>query len=201
MHPVTHFLAGWAVGNAAGLGRRDRAIVAVAGAAPDLDGLGWVVEAVTFNSDTPLLWYIDYHHVLGHNIGFCLLYCAAAMWLGKRRMLVGGAAFLSFHLHLLFDLAGSRGADGYQWPIPYLLPFSDAWQITWSHQWRLGAWQNDALAFTLVLLTIYLAWRRGYSPVGIVSPAADTKFIDTLRARFGKPGENRKARGLDGKSY
>ena len=136
MHPVTHLLAGWAIANAADLDPRDSAIVAVAGAAPDLDGLGWVVEAATFNTDTPLVWYSEYHHVLGHNIGFCLLYCAVALLLGHRRLLVGVTAFLSFHLHLLFDLAGSRGADGYQWPIPYLKPFSDAWQLVVSRDAR-----------------------------------------------------------------
>lgn len=187
VHPVTHLLAGWAIANAADLDPRDSAIVAVAGAAPDLDGLGWVVEAATFNTDTPLVWYSEYHHVLGHNIGFCLLYCAVALLLGHRRLLVGVTAFLSFHLHLLFDLAGSRGADGYQWPIPYLKPFSDAWQLTWSGQWRLGAWQNDALAALLMFVMLYLAWRRGYSPLAVFSRGADQKFIDTLRARFGVP--------------
>ena len=187
MHPATHFLAGWALANAADLDPRDCAIVAVAGVVPDVDGLGWVVEAATINTDNPLLWYGEYHHVLAHNLGFALLFCGLALLTGNRKRLLGVWALVSFHLHLMFDLAGSRGADGYQWPIPYLQPFSDAWQLTWSGQWRLGAWQNDAIAAFFLFVMIYLAWLRGYSPLGIFSISADQKFVDALRLRFGAP--------------
>lgn len=187
MHPATHFLAGWALANGVDLDPRDCTIVALAGIAPDLDGLGWVVEAATYNSDAPLLWYSDYHHVLGHNIGFCLLFVALALAPSNRRLAVGVTAFVSFTLHLILDLVGSRGTDGYQWPIPYLEPFSDAWQLTWSGQWDLVAWQNDAIAFLLMFVMLYLAWRRGYSPLGIFSQRADRKFVGALRGRFGVP--------------
>jgi len=53
MNPVTHFLGGWAVANTARLGRRDRALVAIAGAAPDADGFGIVAEWLTKNSEHP----------------------------------------------------------------------------------------------------------------------------------------------------
>ena len=187
MHPVTHLLAGWAVGNAADLDPRDTAIVALAGVVPDIDGLGWVAEELTWDTETPLLWYSEYHHVL-HNIGFALVCGAVALALSHRRVRTGLLAFLSFHLHLLFDTAGSRAADGYQWPISYLQPFSDSVQLTWSGQWLLGGWQNDVLAAVLLALTLYLAWRRGYSPLGMLSRRADKAFVDTLRARFGPPG-------------
>lgn len=83
MSPVTHFLTGWVVANCSRLDRRERAIVALACVAPDLDGLA-------------------------------------------------GLAFLSFHIHLVEDTLGSRGPDGYQWPIPYLAAFSTKLLLTWS---------------------------------------------------------------------
>ncbi|MDB6125643.1 MAG: rane-bound metal-dependent hydrolase [Pedosphaera sp.] len=70
MSPVTHFLIGWITANTADLNRRDRAIVTVAGIIPDLDGIGIVAEVLTRNSAKPLTWWSDYHHVLGHNVGF-----------------------------------------------------------------------------------------------------------------------------------
>ena len=43
------------------------------------------------------------------------------------------------------------------------------------------------LSNVLLGLAFHLAWRRGFSPVGIVSPRADRVFVDTLRGRFGAP--------------
>lgn len=191
MHVGTHFFAGWLVAAAApGLGRRERGMIALAGVAPDLDGLGIVAEYATVNWARPLPWYSLYHHVLGHNLGFALVVTAAVALLARTRRAVAAAlAFVSFHLHLLFDLAGSRGSDGYQWPIPYLAPFSSRWQLSWNGQWWLGAWQNTALTVGLLLLTVALAWRAGYSPAMLVSDRADRVFVRTLRARFGDPNQ------------
>jgi inner membrane protein len=137
MSPVTHFLVGWITGQWTKPDEhRDRAIVALAGVAPDLDGLGIIPELLTRNTDYPLLWFSEYHHVLGHNIGFALVVGALAFAFSTRRTMSAALAFLSFHLHLLCDVLGARGPDGEQWPIPYLAPFSQAWQITWEHQWN-----------------------------------------------------------------
>ena len=85
MNPVSHFLIGWGVANTADLNRRDRAAVTVAGIIPDIDSLGIIAEKLTLDSDRPLLWWTEYHHVLGHNIGFALLVTAAAFALAARR--------------------------------------------------------------------------------------------------------------------
>ena len=50
MSPVNHFLAGWALANAAGLNSRERMLVTVAGVIPDLDGFGIVVDLATRHS-------------------------------------------------------------------------------------------------------------------------------------------------------
>lgn len=188
MHVGTHFFAGWLVAvGPESLTRRERGLIAFASVAPDLDGAGIVVEQLSANWSRPLPWYSLYHHVLGHNIGFALLFAAVTYALSRRRLFAAALAFLSFHLHLLFDLAGSRGSDGDQWPIPYLLPFSNAWQLTWSGQWTLSSWQNGALTGVLIALTVWAAWRFGRSPLGLFSPRADAVFVETLRARFGRP--------------
>ena len=183
MSPVTHLLVGWMVAQA-GRTRKERAIIALAGVAPDLDGIGIVPEVLTAHSKHPLMWFSEYHHVLGHNIGFALL-CAVIVYLLCRSWKVTALAFLSFHLHLFCDLIGARGPDGYQWPLPYLSPFSDKMQLVWHGQWALNAWPNFAITFALLIATFYLAWRRGFSPVEMVSLKWDAEFVRTLRQRFG----------------
>ena len=184
---MTHFLVGWMVANVPrGIGRRERAAIALAGAAPDLDGLGAIAEVATRNSAHPLTWFSDYHHML-HNLLFALVVATVALAVARqRRWLTAGLALLSFHLHLLGDIVGARGPDGYGWPVPYLSPFSH-WTWTWSGQWPLNGWQNFAITGVCLALTFYLAWRRGYSPLEIVSPKADAALVGALRARFPLP--------------
>jgi inner membrane protein len=189
MHLPTHLLTGWALANAMPLERRDRAIVTLAGIAPDIDGLGFVVEYTPLNQLIPLHWFSDYHHVLAHNLGFGLLITVIALMICRRRFFAPVMVFVSFHLHLLADIVGSRGPDGYQWPIPYLLPFSDKWQLTWQGQWALVSWQNISITILFLILTIWLAWKRGFSPLEIISQRADARVVETLRARFGMPKE------------
>jgi hypothetical protein len=187
MSPITHFLIGWSVGCLAPLKTRDRAIVAVAAVAPDLDGLGAIAEVATRNSDEPLLWFSEYHHVLGHNLGMALAVMVVAFLAAERRWLTAVMAGLSFHLHLLGDIVGGRGPDGYEWPIPYLLPFSNAWELTWSGQWALNAWPNFVITGVVLWFTFYVAWKRGASPLEMVSAKANSAFVTTLRRRFGEP--------------
>ena len=184
MSPVTHLLAGWLVASAANLNRRERALVTVAGVIPDLDGLGLIAEVATRHSARPLTWWSDYHHVLGHNLGFALLVSAAAFVVARRRWTTAALVCLSFHLHLLGDLVGARGPDGHQWPIPYLLPFSDAWNLVWSGQWALNGWPNLLLTALGLGITLRLAWQRGYSPLELISSRADRALVGALRRRF-----------------
>lgn len=184
MSPVTHFLVGWVVANADGLNRKERVAVTVAGIAPDIDGIGIVAEVFTRDSQHPLTWWSDYHHILGHNIGFGLLVTAIGFAVATQRRKTAALVFLSFHLHLLGDLVGARGPDGYQWPIPYLLPFSNAWHLTWQGQWALNAWPNFVITGLALAVTLFLAWKRGYSPLEMLSTRADKTFIETLRQRF-----------------
>ena len=183
MSPVTHFFTGWVFANCARLNRKDRALVTLACVVPDIDGLGIVPEILTRHSQHPLLWFSLYHHSL-HNLAFALVVAALAFAIATRRWITGLLVLLSFHLHLLEDVLGSRGPDGDQWPIPYLAPFSSAVQLTWRGQWGLNAWPNVVITIALVLVTLWLAWSRGFSPLEMISAKADAGLVNALRQRF-----------------
>ena len=187
MSPITHFLTGWVVANSTQLNRRDRILVTLAGIVPDLDGLGIVAEIATENTSNFLPWWSQYHHVLCHNIGFGLMVTVTVFLASVRRWTSALLTLLVFHLHLIGDLVGAKGPDGYQWPIPYLLPFSNRWQWVWDGQWALNAWPNITFTALLLILTFYQAWKRGYSPLEMISTKADAAVVETLRRKFGLP--------------
>jgi inner membrane protein len=183
MSPVTHFLTGWVLANSGSLSRGERALVTFACVVPDVDGIGIIAEYLTRNSQHPLAWFSSYHHSL-HSLTFAVVVTAVSFAFATQRWKTAGMVFLSFHLHLLEDLLGSRGPDGYQWPIPYFAPFSRSWELSWRGQWALNAWPNFALTITLLMAVFYLAWLRGFSPVEMVSVKADAAFVEALRKRF-----------------
>ena len=189
MSPVTHFFSGWVFANCFDLGRRDRALVTFACVVPDIDGLGIIPELLTRNSAHPLLWFSLYHHSL-HNLLFSVVIGAIASTLATQKWKTSLLALLSFHLHLFEDLLGSRGPDGYQWPITYLAPFSSSLQLVWRGQWSLNAWQNVPITIVLVLITLWLAWWRGFSPLEMLSTSADSTLVATLRQRYPRSLKN-----------
>lgn len=187
MNILTHALIGWGLATAApSLTRAERGWVVAAAVASDVDGLGLVAELATRGSEHPLFWWSEYHHVLCHNVLFAGLISAGA-WLFTRKAVVALLVALAVHLHLLGDLIGSRGPDGYQWPIPYLWPLSDSPALTVPWQWQLNAWPNIALSIVLLGYTFWFAWRHGSSPLELVSRRANTAFVQALRRRFSSP--------------
>jgi len=150
---------------------------------PDVDGLGIVAEILTRHSRHPLLWFSRYHHAL-HTLLFALVVAVGAFCISNRRWIAASLAFVAFHLHLLEDLVGSRGPDGFNWPIPYLFPFSDRWIWTWGGQWKLNDWPNMTLTIGLLCVTVWLAAKRGFSPVDLFSHGADRSVVAALRKRF-----------------
>lgn len=213
MSPVTHLLAGWMLASAApSLSRREKAAVVLAGIAPDIDGLGIIPELLTrpgsatagalahLGVSHPLLWFSEYHHSL-HTLAFAVAVTIAAWLISTGQDFASGPAmrprpqpihpgttaalaFLSFHLHLFCDLIGSRGPDGYAWPIPYLRPFSNSLQFTWSGEWALNGWQNFTITFLLLLATFWIAWAYASSPLELLSEKANQALVRTLRSRF-----------------
>jgi len=185
--PVTHFFTGWVFANLFRLDRRDRALVTVASVAPDLDGLGIIPELLTRNSAHPLLWFSQYHHSL-HTLAFAVVIAVASAVVGNQKWKTAALAFVSFHLHLIEDVLGSRGPDGYQWPIPYLKPFSDRLQLVWHGQWALNAWPNVAITVGLLLATFYFTWKKGLSPLEMFSSRAELAYMRAFRYRFPNGG-------------
>ena len=185
MNVIEHFFIGWCVASGSPhLSDRERMIITAAAVIPDIDGLGLLVEVPTRNTAHPMLWWTDYHHILAHNVGFALLVAIAAFVLARHRLQTTFLALLSFHTHILGDILGARGPDGYQWPIPYFLPFSRTPVLSWDGQWALNGWQNFVITGIALAATFVLAWARGYSPIGMISRRADEIFVRTLRARF-----------------
>lgn len=180
-------LIGWGGAQAVPLDRRDRAIVTIASVAPDIDGFGILPELITRGTSHEVFWWTEYHHTLCHNLVSAVIFTAIATFFAHAKRRTAIMAFISFHLHLLGDVIGARGPDGYQWPIPYWLPFTDKYQWSWDGQWALNAWQNFAITIPLLIFTIWLAWKAGRSPLEIVSQRANDGFVSALRGRFGMP--------------
>jgi membrane-bound metal-dependent hydrolase YbcI (DUF457 family) len=181
MSPVTHFLTGWVLANCSRLERRDRAIVTIATVIPDVDGLGIIPEILTRNSSHPLLWFSEYHHSL-HSLLFAVIVSICAFALASLKWKTALLAFVAFHVHLAEDLLGSRGPDGYPWPIPYLKPFSSRMQLAWHGQWSLNGWQNYLITMILIVATLWIAKRKGVSPVEIFSVKTDKQVVKAFGA-------------------
>ena len=201
-------------GRPTSLTRREKTLVVAAAVAPDLDGAGIIPELLTRNSSHPLLWFSQYHHTLHTLAFALVCTLAAYLIAGPlanfssaqrpqptppsdslrsrspgRRSpthpwLTALLVFVSFHLHLLCDLIGARGPDGYQWPIPYLRPFSSAWQLTWHGQWALNGWQNFLITGIFLAVTLWIAGKYGSSPLELISEAANRAFTQALRQRL-----------------
>jgi len=183
MSPITHFLVGWAALEKAVPARRDKAIVAVAGVVPDLDGLGIVVDFATRTLGLPETdYYQTFHRLYGHGLAAALAFALLAFAAAHRRLLTAALSFAAVHLHFACDLLGSRGNGPDDiWGIWYFAPFSTAHEIAWTGQWPLVGWQNMLISAVLIALVLERASRRGYSPLVIVSPRADSELVAVLR--------------------
>lgn len=180
MHIATHACLSWLLSECAPADRfqrRDRLVITLAGIAPDLDGLGAPVEIL---SGGALSWFTDYHHKLLHN-GLAALIVAILAWAWCRRdWRVGLIALLAGHLHFVCDIIGARGPDGYDWPIPYFVPFSD-WEWRWSGQWALNAWPNIVITVVCLVIIAWLGARRGRTPVEMLHRSLDARIVAQLR--------------------
>jgi hypothetical protein len=131
----------------------------------------------------PLLSFSQFHHAL-HSLAFGIVVSAIAWMVAERRWMTALLAFLAFHLHLFMDLLGSRGPDGYGWPIPYLSPFTSHWQWSWSGQWQLNAWPNFVITLALIIGAIGMALRYGRTPVELFSERTDAVVVRAIVRRL-----------------
>lgn len=171
MNPIVHGELSWLLSQSL-RGRRERALVTVAGLLPDLDGLTLLAGEEAYGK---------YHHVLTHGVFAALVTCAGAGLLAKaQRARTALLALLAFHLHLLCDLAGS----GPGWPLEYLYPLSRA-ETFWAGQWNLASWQNSSIGLAATLACLACARPFGRTLVELFSLKADAQVVAAVRARLG----------------
>ncbi len=185
MHVVTHLLIGWTVAEHTVKERRDKALVAWASVVPDLDGLGLLADWAGRGFGQHWGFYEQFHRVLLHGLPGALVCAALFACFAREKAHVALWALVSYHLHLIGDILGSRGGGPNDfWPIFYMSPLSDALTFQWSGQWPLTSWQNTSITIALMIYAIALAVRRGHSPVGLFSRKADARFVQVLRTRW-----------------
>ncbi len=185
MNVVTHLLVGWTLAEHTTKSPRDRVLITAASVVPDLDGLGLIVDMAAPHFGWTVQWYERFHHLLLHGIPGALVCTALMAFFANERWRAAGLIFVSYHLHLLGDLLGSRGSGETDiWPIHYLEPLSSQLTYAWSGQWALSGWQNTTVTVVLMAYAFALAVQRGYSPVGLFSTRGDAAFVETLRRRW-----------------
>ena len=184
MNPITHFLVGWVTLERLLPSRRDKALVCFSGLAPDLDGLGIVVDFATRSFGYAHTdYYQQFHRIYGHGLPAALSIAFVVAALARRRALSASLAFVAVHLHFICDLLGSRGSTAEDiWPIYYLAPFSLQPEWSLAFQWPLVGWQNLTISALLIALVMWRSSYSGYSPVALFSVRADSVFVDVVRA-------------------
>ena len=185
MHIVTHLLVGWTVANHVTEKPRDRALITWCSVIPDLDGLGLPIDWLGRAFGYEWSFYEQFHRVALHGLPSAPLVAVLVALLADEKLRATIWAFVSYHLHLLGDIAGSRGSNPEDiWPIHYLEPVSSAVTFSWVGQWPLTSWQNTTFTVVLTIYALILAVRRGYSPVSLFSRRADKAVVDTLSKRW-----------------
>lgn len=141
----------------------------VAATAADLDGLGLLVS---------IDYYVEYHHILGHNLLFGCIVAAVLSAFSTHRLKGFFLYFALFHLHLLLDYFGS----GPGWPIRYFWPFASA-EFQSAYVWPLASWQNFLVTCVFLAWTIAIAIRRRRTPFEVIWPSLEARIIQRLNQR------------------
>jgi hypothetical protein len=165
MSPIGHLQYGWWFAHWGDFGRRERAVIALAGAGPDLDGLSLLAGGDAFHK---------YHHLLFHNVGAmfgALLITGLLLW---RRPKAWALAVFAFGMHVVEDYV-TVGWNQNPWQ-----PFSASAVNLSDHlpNWVVqGAFQYTATAF-IVGMTVWIYIRHRRSPLEIISPALDRLIVN-----------------------
>jgi len=190
MSPLTHFVGSWLVAVATTNNPRDRKLVTWAGVLPDADGLGVIPDVVgswISGKECTFYYYQTYHHLLMHGWQAAIVVSILFALYAQQRQRVLLLCLLTFHLHLLCDLIGSRGPTiGDLWPICYSEPLFRHPIWFWKHQWKLDGWQNQSVFIALFLSSLWVATKKGFSFVEVVSSRADKIFVGVLQKWVGQ---------------
>jgi inner membrane protein len=182
MTPGAHLLTSWILAENFVTTSRERRLVALAGIFPDIDGIGLIVDLVNRNKTE---YYALYHHVFCHNLFIGLLVSAiSTLFVKSNKLRLFSLMLCAHHLHLFSDLIGSKGPDGYQWPLPYFYPFAPTIEITWHGQWLLNGWQNLCILVVLFAWTVIYAIRHRRSFIEVISSALDRQIFFAVNKRW-----------------
>ncbi len=185
MSPIAHFIGSWLAASVTTDNPRDRKLVTLAGVLPDADGLGVVVDVVgsmISGKENTFHYYQQYHHLLLHGWPGAIVVSILLVCFAERRRPVLLGCLLTFHLHLLCDLVGSRGPTaGDLWPICYSEPLFRHPIWFWKGQWKLDGWQNQLVFIVIFGAALWLATKKGFSFAEIFSRRLDTIFVGTLQ--------------------
>ena len=185
MYPGVHFVGSWLVASATTSNPRDRKLVTLAGVLPDADGLGIIPDIVGSwfsGKECTFHYYHQYHHLLLHGWPGAIALSLLLTFFGRHRWRVLFLCLLTFHLHLLCDLVGSRGpSPGDLWPICYSEPFFRHPIWFWKHQWRLDGWQNQTIFVVIFMAALWLSVKRSSSFLEVISSRLDAVFVGALK--------------------
>lgn len=185
MSPIAHFIGSWLVSAVTGDNPRDRRLITLAGVLPDVDGAGMVVDVVkhlTTGAELNFAYYQKYHHIWLHGWPGAVLIAAVLAALAHQPRRVVWACLITFHLHLLCDLLGSRGPSPADlWPICYGEPLLRHPVWFWKHQWRLDGWQNTVVFLAMFGSAMWITVKRGYSFAELLGRRADAAFTGVVQ--------------------
>lgn len=161
---------------------RDRALVAWAGLAPDIDVLAYAGALIYYRLDKDLAFehvWQQVHHRYTHGLAFVLLTGIVAWMLaskGAQRLRVAALATLASAMHNFFDLV----AGGPTWPIYPIWPVNDfKWHASWS--WPIGDWPNVVILFACLAAMLLYARSAGRSPLECFGGRADAWLVRVVR--------------------
>jgi hypothetical protein len=190
MSPIAHFIGSWLVATATVGNPRDRRLVTLAGVLPDLDGLGMVVDmakSLETGQENTFAYYQRFHHLWLHGWPAALVVAGLLACCAHQRWRVAFWCLVTFHLHLLCDLLGSRGPSPADlWPICYSEPLFRHPVWFWTGQWKLDGWQNLLIFLAVFATSLWVAVTRGYSFVEVFSSRLDAVVVAVLRKWSGR---------------
>jgi len=127
-------------------------------------------------------YYQQYHHLLLHGWPGAVVISLLLTCFAQKKSRVLCWCLVVFHLHLLCDLAGSRGPDvGDLWPICYSEPVFRHPIWFWKGQWKLDGWQSQTIFIILLIASLWLAVKRGYSFIEVISRRLDSVFVKVIQ--------------------
>ena len=195
MSPLTHLVGSWLIASATTNNSRDRKLVTLAGVLPDADGLGAVADVVGSwfsGKECTFHYYQQSHHLLLHGWPGAIAISILLAFFGRERWRVLFLCLLTFHLHLLCDLVGSRGPTPSDlWPICYSEPLFRHPIWFWKHQWKLDGWQNQTIFIVIFGASLLVAVKKGCSFVEVISSRLDAVFVTVLQRWWQRLGQGK----------